>query len=285
MRRILITALAATAAGLALSASAEAAPPPSPLSPTVTSPAPLVTIHASPGQTICTPRADIVQGPYRLYNDTFAVPGDHMCIRDDGTGQHTALTVETGLKPYEGRVVAYPAVQFGRWDGYTDPTSHLPANEGAAGRIMLHVRAIGTARGSWQSDVDLWAWPTSNVSSTHARFELVIVNRSSSRSTTGPYAQVFHRTYEVSSWLTCTRNSAGSCVGPLWRLVYFKLKYPDGVVRLHLASFLAYSRRHGWLPKSWWIGEVSYGTEIWSRGKGLKDGMWVLWPPAGQRSG
>jgi hypothetical protein len=276
MRRILITVLAVTAAGLATSPGAEAASTPTP---TVTMPAPAITVHAHPGQKICTARADVVQGAYRLYNDTFAVPGDPMCIRDDGTGDHTALTVKSNLAPYQGRVVAYPAVQFGRWDGYVDSASHMPVVEGAAGRIMLHVRSTGRAAGIWQDDIDLWAWPTSNVTTKHAGFELVIVNRASSNGTSAPYARVFHRTYSVSSWLTCTRNSAGSCVGALWRLAYFKLKDPDDVVRLHVASFLSYCRRHHWISPHWWIGEVSYGTEIWSKGKGLKDGLFLLWPP------
>jgi hypothetical protein len=279
MRKILITAAAALAAGLAAAAlavpGADAADHPTPA---ITIPTPLVVVHAHPGDVRCQPRAEIEQGPYRLYNDTFEVPGDRMCIRDDGTGRRTGLTVRTDLTPYGGVVVAYPAVQFGKWAGYSDPTSHLPVREGPAGRMMLHVRSTGHAAGIWQSDVDLWAWPTSNVTSKHAGFELVIVNRSSDRATTGPYARVFHRTYEVASWLTCNRNSAGACTGPLWRLAYFKLAGPANAVRLHLASFFSYARRHGWLHPHWWIGEVSYGSEIWSKGMGLRDGMWIRWP-------
>jgi hypothetical protein len=238
------------------------------------SPAGAVTVQAAPGNVRCTSRGEIVQGAYRLYNDNFAVPGDRMCIRDDGTGE---LTVRTDEAAYEGRVVAYPAVQYGVWPGYRDSESGMPMSAAKAGKMMLHVKSTGKARGLWQSDIDLWMWPSAwdVLHGVSASLEIVIINRASDHTAVTSRAEIFHRSYLKSSWMTCDRGSNGACSGSSWRLAYFRLVDQDSSVRYYLAAFLTYCRKMNWLPSTWVVGEVSYGTEIWSYGKGITDDFFI----------
>jgi hypothetical protein len=78
----------------------------------------------------------------------------------------------------------------------------MPVPLRAGERMIMHVRSTGNAKGQWQSDADIWGWPTSIVTSKHAGFGLVIVNRASGDNTPGRRVDIGGRTCGVSAWET-----------------------------------------------------------------------------------
>ena len=65
-----------------------------------------------------------------------------------------------------------------------------------------------------------------------------------------------------------------------WHILVFRQVRERRTARDRARAFVWFARSHGFLRPSAWLGDVAYGSELWSRGRGLTDSMIVRWPCA-----
>jgi hypothetical protein len=208
-------------------------------------------------------------GAYRIYDNSWL--NEKLCVSSTGMN----ITIASNAHPALGEVVAYPSIQFGPFYGIKDPLSGLPRPVRHFGRMMLHVSSRGHTTGFWLSDVDAWFHPGPSTAA-HGTFELVIVTRSSGP-TPGNWPRVRIRGvwYRWNEWVTCQRDAHGQCTQLTWPLLIFRRMHQSTVARVPFGSFVLRAVRWGFLPRSAWLGDVAFGTELWSGGRGLTDSMTV----------
>lgn len=235
---------------------------------------------ASRSWSSCRPRA-ILGDPqypgYRLDNDVFAgYSGGRYCLT--GTSDHGFRTLDAAVPDAAGTVVAYPKVYIGQNYNALDPQSGLPVRASDTGRLMLHIGSWGHPSGRWQSDSDDWLWPTRNTSG-HGRYELVIATRVPGHVRRACDVRLQGICWYYGPWVTHqTYRMNGKVVHGSWPLIYFVASDPDiHTMRIDLPLFIAHAVATGWLPRTAWLGQVSFGTEVWSGGAGLHDTMAVTW--------
>ena len=235
--------------------------------------------HPGGGWHTCTAGSKLVRGQYRIYDNAWLGPSSkRFCV--DSTGLN--ISIESSARPVRSMVVAYPSIRYGHFFGDLDPKSGFPLPiPGLGGRpVILRVSSTGRASGVWQSGLDAWFIPSATWTG-HGITELVIVNRSSSgASRSGTRIRIRGIRYRLVSWMTCQRLPGGSCdpTIPQWRLIYlFRVRqtahsviYVGRTIRTLIARQL--------LSRGEWLGDVAYGTELWSGGRGLTDTMTVQAP-------
>ena len=229
------------------------------------------------GASVCTPGTIIFHGAYRVYDNAWLGRSAHrFCVSSTGVN----ITIDSNAAPDGGIVVAYPSIRYGRFFGDLDKPSGfpLPVPNLSGRRVILHVASTGHASGEWQSDVDSWFIPNKNWTQ-HGTAELVIINRSSSgQHGSGGYIIRIHGIrYRVATWITCQHLPRQTCdpqVQP-WRLI--KLDRVNHAARdtIYLGRTIRKLLARRLLHRGQWLGDVAYGTELWSGGKGLTDSLQV----------
>jgi hypothetical protein len=225
----------------------------------------------------CDPGTKHYIGPYRVFDNAWIGRSSrHFCVHSTGLN----ITIDSAAVPASGTVVAYPSIRFGAFWTDRDPSSGLPLPATRLGRLTVAAASTGTAAGVWESDIDAWWRPRADWTR-HGTFEMVIVNRSSFPTPAGgPTMRVGRAWYRYSTWMTCQRLSSGACTPgiPPWRLLIFRRIRQADAVRMPLWKFTSWALRKGLLPRTAWLGDVAYGTELWSGGRGLTDSMQIAWP-------
>jgi len=221
--------------------------------------------------TTCKPHALIYSAPYRVYNNAWLET--RQCA--SSTGQHD-ITVTSNAVADRSLVVAYPSIRYGAFYTDLDPTSGLPVPiRRAADAPYAHVSCLGRhIRGALQCDVDAWFHPTASTAA-HGTFELVVVNR---RGVGGGHVTRIDGTrYYWHTWMTCQHLASGKCdpnVRP-WRIFYAVRVHRNWTSTVPVGAFAHFATRHHLLPSTAWLGDIAYGAELWSGGRGLKISMTI----------
>jgi hypothetical protein len=232
-------------------------------------------VAAEPWQT-CRPRA-ILGDPnapgYRIDNDVFDGYTGPYCL--EGTSDRGFRVLDNGVP--DGVVVAYPKVYVGQNYSSLDPQSGLPVRVTHRGGLWLNVGSWGHAAGVWQSDVDAWLWNTRDTAG-HGAYEIVIVTRKPGDQDKGCTVRLQGRCWYFGPWVTHqTYLMNGREVSGSWPLIYYEVDGADvHCIRIDLGLFIDHAITAGWLPRSAWLGQIGFGTEVWSGGAGLHDAMSVL---------
>ena len=87
--------------------------------------------------------------------------------------------------------------------------------------------------------------------------------------------RIGHVAYRWTEWIT-----RDPVTGQTWPILVFRQVHQTAGARIKVAAFVWWARKRGHLPSSWWLGDVAYGSELWSGGKGLTDSMHVTGLPA-----
>ena len=264
--------------------------------------------HAAvkPAWRTCKPGHHLNRGPYVIVDNAWTGPSKHhFCVSSDALN----ITIRSDAAASGSNVVAYPNIRTGAF--WTDLGWHtgFPVRVTRIGHMTLHVASHGNASGTWLTDADIWFRPRADWTR-HGTFELVIANRwqgfgpaggstvrmlagvvqadelASGRSRAsiaaapamfwrGPIGfglpvQVHHVLYRASEWIT-----RDPVTGYTWPILVFRQVRQAGTARIRVSAFVWWARKHGRLPSGWWLGDVAYGTELWSGGKGLTDSMHV----------
>jgi hypothetical protein len=225
----------------------------------------------------CDPGAKNYDGAYRVYDNAWMGPSSkHFCVSSTGLN----ISIRTSAVPLGGNVVADPVIYFGTRFTDGNPQSGMPERVTRLGSMTMVVSSTCRARGMWQSDADIWFRPRAHWTG-HGTFELVIANCASYVPRGTRLVRVHGTAWRWATWMTCQRMSSGRCdpaVRP-WRIMtFFRARYTRKA-RFRLSQFTWFARRY--LPRSDWLGDVAYGTELWSGGKGLTDAMHIAWPGVG----
>jgi len=220
----------------------------------------------------CNPRAVLYGAPYRARNNAWFET--RQCATSSGPHQ---ITITSNAVPHAGLVVAYESVQDGEFYQWRDRASLFPKPVDRMRRgPYAHVACTGRRiAGGWQCDIDAYFHPSRASSSRHASFELVVVNRRGAPG--GQLASIGGVLYGWRSWMTCQRLASGACdpaVRP-WRIFYAVRIHHRSRVTVPVGAFAHFAVRHGLLPASAWLGDVAYGAELWSGGKGLHISMTI----------
>jgi hypothetical protein len=231
------------------------------------------------GPVWCTRQAGamLLAGPYRI-SDNAWVGNRRLAASSNGVD---SISIRSQARPGGANVVAYPSVIYGGLWGYTDPQAGGPWRVRHLGTMTLNVRAAGHASGVWLTDVDAWFHPdAASVAHAHGTFELVISNRSSSPETGGDVVRIHGHRFTWAEWITCQRNAAGACTAETWPILVMHEMRPSVTAHWRLGAFVWFARHHG-LPGRDWLGDVGYGTELVSGGRGLTDTLTVTYPRQG----
>jgi hypothetical protein len=236
----------------------------------------------------CRPRAllaDTTPPGYRLDNDVFDGYQGQYCL----TGRtDRSFQIMDNARPDGGKVVAYPKVYVGQNYNAADPWSFLPLKATSLGPLSLRVESSGHAPGQWTSDVDSWLWNTSSTTG-HGAYEIVIITRQSGQPRRiGHLIRIGGRDWWYDPWITTqTYLMNGRWITRSWPLIWFEAAANTSrTVTVDLPGFVRHAITTGWLPKRAWLGQIGYGSEIWSGGKNLRDAMSVHYyavvlPPGG----
>ena len=232
----------------------------------------------------CKPGHHLNRGPYVIVDNAWTGPSArHFCVHSAGLD----ISIDSNARP-AGNVVAYPNIRTGAF--WTDLGWHsgFPVRVTRIGQMTLHVASRGRAAGTWLTDADIWFRPRANWDR-HGTFELVIANRwqgfgpaggtgvimpamSCLPARCGPVfrapARIGHVAYRASEWIT-----RDPVTGYTWPILVFRQVHQTTTARIRISAFVWWARSHGHLPSGWWLGDVAYGTELWSDGKGLTDSM------------
>jgi hypothetical protein len=156
--------------------------------------------------------------------------------------------------------------------------------------MTVTVSSRGYAAGTWLSDADLWLRPRADWPR-HGTFEIVIANRwRQFRTLPGTPlampamwikgqparwapARIGRVLYRASTWIT-----QDPATGYRWPILVFQQVRQTATAHIRVAAFVRWAVKHARLPSGWWLGDVAYGTELWSGGRGLTDSMTVTWP-------
>ncbi len=229
----------------------------------------------------CTAGSMHLRGPYRIYDNAWlGHSSKRFCVESTGLN----ISIESSARPVGSMVVAYPSIRYGRFFGDLDPKSGLPLPIPGLGRrpVILHVSSTGHATGVWQSSLDAWFIPSASWTG-HGITELVIVNRTSSgtsrsrASRSGTRIRISGVRYRLVSWMTCQRLPGGRCDSaiPQWRLIYLSRVRQTAHSVINLGRIIRKLIARHLLSRREWLGDVAYGTELWSGGRGLTDTMTV----------
>ncbi len=218
----------------------------------------------------CVPGAKQYVGAYRIFDNAFRGPSSKdFCVHSTGLN----ITIDSDAVAVGGVVVAYPSVRFGAFFTDGDPQSGLPVPVTGIGTMTLVVASRGSASGQWLSDVDIWFRPRANWQQ-HGSFELVIANRSGGfGAPRGTKARINGLAYRVDEW-----TAHDPITGEGWPILVFHQVRQTVTAKDKVGAFVYWARRHGHLPRSAWLGDVAYGSELWHGGRGLTDSMTVTWP-------
>ncbi len=220
------------------------------------------------------PGAKQYVGAYRIFDNAFRGPSrKKFCVHSTGLN----ITTDSNAKAFTN-VVAYPSVRFGAFFTDGDPQSGLPVRVTRIGSMTLAVASRGHASGEWMSDADIWFRPCANWTS-HGTFELVIVNRSARFGPPGgTRVWIKGRVYRVTEWI-----AHDPVTGQGWPILVFRQVRQSLMAKDKVGAFVYWALRHGHLPRSAWLGDVAYGSELWRGGRGLTDSMIVTWRGARTR--
>ncbi len=235
----------------------------------------------------CTPGAKLYAGGYRVFDNAWTGRSrNHFCVSSTGLN----ITIKSEAIPFGGNVVAYPSIRFGAFYTDRDPQSRLPERVIAIGPMTLNAASRGNAAGTWLTDADIWFRPRARWER-HGTFELVVANRwhvaaaanaayrkaapesaLAAAMQGGQSVRIRGVRYGWSEWVTTDPRT-----GLRWPILVFRQLRQWGRARIRVGAFVWFARHHGLfhLPRSWWLGDVAYGTELWSGGKGLTDSMRV----------
>ena len=77
--------------------------------------------------------------------------------------------------------------------------------------------------------------------------------------------------------MTCQRLPSGRCDRriPQWRLIYLSRVRQTAHSVINLGRIIRKLIARHLLSRREWLGDVAYGTELWSGGRGLTDTMTV----------
>ncbi len=256
----------------------------------------------------CKPGAKEYLGAYRVFDNAWLGPSSKdFCVSSTGLN----VTIDSNAISDGGQVVAYPSARFGPFEADGDPRSGGPWRVTQIGSMTLHVASRGKMDGPMQSDADLWFRPRANWT-LHGTYEMVLINR---RTTSYPrsalHARIRAAKYRYLAWTTCQpgstaeRRALADHAGPLavsrpvlhaitpqamaaagcvrsvrpWTILVFWRVHQKAAVALHVGNFVwhALHLTAFALPRKWWLGDAAYGTELWSRGKGVTTSMRVTW--------
>jgi hypothetical protein len=233
----------------------------------------------------CTSGAKLYIGAYRVFDNAWAGQSSkHFCVSSTGLN----ITIRSEAIPFGGNVVAYPSIRFGAFYTDRDPHSGLPERVIAIGAMTLNVASRGNAAGTWLTDADIWFRPRARWER-HGAFELVIAHRwhfapvvnaairpvapdsaLAAAMQGGRTVRIRGVRYGWNEWVTTDPQT-----GLRWPILVFRQLRQWGRARIRVGAFVWFARHHGafHLPRSWWLGDVAYGSELWSGGKGLTDSM------------
>jgi len=216
----------------------------------------------------CTPHARIYNGAYRAINNAWLEPRE--CV---GSFDGLELYLRSNATP-GSTVVAYPNIRIGSFYADRDPQSGYPKPVSALGPgPFLHVGCSGKTTGTWICDTDAYFHPARDTNA-HGTFELVIANRRSGTAI-GKLIWVRGVPYRWRSWITCQRLANDSCDPPVkpWRIFVITRVHQFANTTIPVGSIARRAVRLGLLPRTDWLGDVAYGVELWSGGKGLHISM------------
>jgi len=196
------------------------------------------------------------------HNDHWA-PG-RSCITATRNGH--CITVGTSYQP-DGLVVAYNAIEFGRYPWSSDPRYGLPA---PVSRVHTTMRvSVNNAEGDEVDDADVWFSRKATGTLHHVR-EMVIANRwrGAWNTTIGRIVHVGKRRWHVSAWMT----GQGSTRHLLIRFVAAR---PSRTAYIDLRKFLVIARHRGWIRNHMTVDSAGYAGEIKSGGRHLSYCMYA----------
>jgi len=198
----------------------------------------------------CTRFATRLIGGLEYHNDHFAGARGPSCI----TVRNGWVTIDRNYRPRGGAVVAYDAIQFGRYPWLNDSAFGLPAPVG-----KVHTQLRATARGgpgTYLYDADVWFSRTSATGPLHHIREMVIANRSQGSWNTriGRLVKIGRRRWHVSAWMTGQGTARHL-------LIRFIARHQTPNVTIRLAAFLRIARRHHWIGKWMTVDSASYAPE------------------------
>jgi hypothetical protein len=229
-------------------------------------------VTCSPGAKIYDGRGSAHPG-YMVFNNAWLEK--RQCVGSDGYWIGVRSPVVGSCASI---VRAYPSVRYGAFGIDRDKISGFPRQIDRLGEgPYVHVSARGDARGCWQADVDAWIHPTLASWSKHGTAELVVVYRKDRHSLCRGCVRVKIQdvTYLTRHWMTVQRNANGSTdrrVKP-WLILYFRRLHGTESTVIPAGALLHYAVRHHWIPRTWWLGDVANGAEIWCGGAGLRMSM------------
>jgi hypothetical protein len=213
----------------------------------------------------CVPQRTHYYGLWRVDNDLFTGSRGPSCITSTN-GKN--LKINTNYRPsWDGKVVAYPDIRFGKFYGSRDvyAQNYLPQRVRDTDGLKVHVTALGNAPGDWQADADVWFYNSNHIAG-HGAAELVIVTRGSNNFRSSNIVTIGGQRFYESHWITSDN-------GKHWPLIYLRLVHPSNHTRLIMSQVM--SKVHNLVGNGRWIGSIAYGAECWSGCKGLYLGMSV----------
>jgi len=192
------------------------------------------------------------------HNDHFAGAPGPSCITASDNGHR--ITIDRNYQPGKG-VVAYDAIEFGRYPYSNDPQYGLPAPV-AQVRTTLHVRA-SSGPGYYLYDADIWLSRTGATGPLHHVREMIVANWWHGFA---PYdaphlVKVGHRRWYVGAKMT---RGGGRHL-----LIRFFTAHPTRRAYDNVPALLRIARRHGWISNRMTVDSIGYAPECWRGCKGL----------------
>lgn len=208
---------------------------------------------------------------------TISRSGAHFVVRNDNFGgRRECLSNRNDWSNFKVRVskanargvesMAYPNIFRGCSWGVCSPGSGMPVRVSRLDWLTTSWYTSLHASGRWAATYDIWFNRTDRVSGQDNGAELMIwLNaRSFPATNRAPVVWIDHTRWRVQRWVTDGPN------GKKWNYIQFRRLRPvTHVRRLKLVPFIRFSRRFGWIRRSWWLTGVEAGFEIWRGGAGL----------------
>ena len=222
--------------------------------------------HAAtrPSWHTCTRFATRLIGGMEDHNDHFAGAPGPSCITVTGNGHR--ITIDTSYQPGAG-VVAYDAIEFGRYPWSNDPRYGLPAPVPQV-TTTLHVTA-SRGPGYYLGDVDIWLSRTGATGPLRHVREIIVANWWGGGF--APYDAPHLAKIGRRRWYAGAKMTGADSGRHL--LIRFFAAHPTRKAYDNLPAVLRIARRHGWISNRMTVDSVSYAPECWRGCKGLTYSM------------
>jgi hypothetical protein len=170
----------------------------------------------------------------------------------------------TGTQP----LGAYPDIFAGCSWGKCSKDSPMPERVTSATRMRLTWQTYPSRpRGLWNKSFDVWLSRHRHVAGQAGGAEIMIWldTTFASPGSSRPVVTLAGR-----RWWFATHRACSKVRAICWNYVLYRAVRPaSGVRALPLGPFLAYAERRGLVSRSWWLGAVEAGFEVWHGGVGL----------------